>query len=104
MIEALQKMGAEIVACDPAAIKEAEKIMAGVTFHEDPYETVEGADAMILMTEWNPYRNLDLDRIKKGLKSPIIIDLRNIYDPKRMADLGFQYTSVGRPGEKELEN
>lgn len=97
VIEALQALGAEIVACDPAAISEARKILKNVTFKDDPYATIEGADAMILMTEWNPYRNLDLERIKGALKSPIIIDLRNIYEPKRMKDLGFQYTSVGRP-------
>ncbi len=97
IIEALQKLGAEIVACDPAAIEEAEKVLSNVTYAADPYEAIEGADAMILMTEWNPYRSLDLDRIKAAMKSPIVIDLRNIYDPKQMAEMGFQYASVGRP-------
>ncbi|VAX30044.1 UDP-glucose 6-dehydrogenase [hydrothermal vent metagenome] len=97
VIEALQALGAEIVACDPAAISEASKVLKDVTFKDDPYATIEGADAMILMTEWNPYRNLDLERIKSALKSPIIIDLRNVYEPKRMKEMGFQYTSVGRP-------
>ncbi len=97
VIEALQALGAEIVACDPAAISEASKVLKDVTFKDDPYATIEGADAMILMTEWNPYRNLDLERIKDALKSPIIIDLRNVYEPKRMKEMGFQYTSVGRP-------
>lgn len=97
IIQALQELGAKIVACDPAAVKEAGKILNDVIFKDDPYAAIEGADAMILMTEWNPYRNLDLDRIKKTLNSPIIIDLRNIYDPKRMKEMGFQYTSVGRP-------
>ncbi|NOY83696.1 MAG: UDP-glucose/GDP-mannose dehydrogenase family protein [Nitrospirae bacterium] len=97
VIEALQALGAEIVACDPAAISEARKVLKDVTFKDDPYATIEGADAMILMTEWNPYRNLDLERIKSALKSPIIIDLRNVYEPKRMKEMGFQYTSVGRP-------
>ncbi len=97
VIEALQALGAEIVACDPAAISEASKVLKNVTFKDDPYATIEGADAMILMTEWNPYRNLDLERIKSALKSPIIIDLRNVYEPKRMKEMGFQYTSVGRP-------
>lgn len=97
IIEALQALGAEIVACDPAAISEASKVLKNVTFKEDPYTCVEGADAMILMTEWNPYRSLDLERIKNNLNAPIIIDLRNIYEPKRMKEMGFQYTSVGRP-------
>lgn len=97
IIEALQALGAEIVACDPAAISEASKVLKNVTFKDDPYATIEDADAMIIMTEWNPYRNLDLERIKAQLKSPIIIDLRNIYEPRRMKEMGFQYTSVGRP-------
>lgn len=97
IIDALQKKGAVIVAYDPAAMKEAEKTLQKVEYAADPYKVAEGADAIILITEWNPFRNLDLDRIKKGLKSPIFIDLRNVYDPKKMAALGFQYTSIGRP-------
>lgn len=96
IIQALQKKGASIVACDPAAMKEAQKVLTEVVYHSDPYEVADGADALILMTEWNPFRNLDLDLIKKKLKSPIFIDLRNVYEPKKMAALGFQYTSVGR--------
>ncbi len=96
IIQALQKKGASIVAYDPAAVKEAEKVLTDVVYRSDPYEVADGADALILMTEWNPFRNLDLDLIKKKLKSPIFIDLRNVYDPKKMAALGFQYTSIGR--------
>jgi len=103
IVEALQKLGAEIVACDPAAIEEAKKIMEKVTFVDDPYSAIDGADALILMTEWNPYRSLDLDRVKESMKAPMIIDLRNIYEPKRMEGFGFRYTSVGRPGEIDLE-
>ncbi len=102
--EALQKSGAEIVACDPAAIEEAKKVMEGLTFVDDPYAAIDGADALILMTEWNPYRSLDLDRVKKSMKEPIFIDLRNVYEPKRMEEYGFKYTSVGRPGEMDLES
>lgn len=96
IIPALQKKGAFIVAYDPAAVKEAEKVLTDVVYASDPYEVADGADALILMTEWNPFRNLDLDLIKKKLKSPIFIDLRNVYEPKKMAALGFQYTSIGR--------
>lgn len=99
IIKALQKMEGEVVACDPASVSEAKKVLSNVTFVSDPYEASAGADAMILMTEWNPYRNLDLDRIKKALKSPVVVDLRNIYDPSRMNSLGFKYISVGRPSE-----
>jgi len=98
IVEALQQLGAEIVACDPAAIEEAKKIMKNVIFVEDPYSAIDGADALVLMTEWNPYRSLDFDRVKESMNTPIIIDLRNIYEPKKMEELGFKYTSVGRPG------
>ncbi len=97
IIQMLQKSGAHIVACDPAAINEAKKVLTGVDFVESPYEAIQGADAMILMTEWNPYRNLDLEQLKKGMKTPVMIDLRNIYDPKQIMAMGFQYVSVGRP-------
>ena len=97
IIESLRARGAQVVGCDPVALKEAKKVFPDLVLMEDPYAAVDGADALILMTEWNPYRNLDLERIKKSMKSPVIVDLRNIYDPKRMAEVGFQYTSVGRP-------
>lgn len=97
IIHALQERGAKIVAHDPAAMEEAKKVLKEVTYAADPYTVADGSDAIILMTEWNPFRNLDLDQIKKKLKTPIFIDLRNVYEPKKMAALGFQYTSVGRP-------
>ncbi|NKE70506.1 UDP-glucose dehydrogenase family protein [Candidatus Manganitrophus noduliformans] len=97
IIRALQERGAKIVAHDPAAMEESKKVLKEVTYAADPYAVADGSDAIILMTEWNPFRNLDLDQIKKKLKSPIFIDLRNVYEPKKMAALGFQYTSVGRP-------
>ncbi len=97
IIEALQKGGAKIVASDPVAVEEAKKVLIDVEYASDPYAAAEGADALILITEWNPFRNLDLEKIKERLKSPVFIDLRNVYEPKRMADFGFHYTSVGRP-------
>ena len=97
IIRALQERGAKIIAHDPAAMDEAKKVLKEVTYADDPYAVADGSDAIILMTEWNPFRNLDLDQIKKKLKSPIFIDLRNVYEPKKMAALGFKYTSVGRP-------
>lgn len=97
IIRALQERGAKVIAHDPAAMEEAKKVLKGVTYASDPYEVAEGSDAIILMTEWNPFRNLDLDQIKKKLKTPVFIDLRNVYEPKKMAALGFKYASVGRP-------
>jgi UDPglucose 6-dehydrogenase len=63
---------------------------------QDAYQTVEGADAIVLVTEWNQFRNLDLEQIRSKVKSPIFIDLRNVYEPQRMAEQGFYYVSVGR--------
>ncbi len=97
IIDALQKKGARITSFDPAAMEEAKKVLQDVLYVSDPYAVAEGADALILMTEWNLFRNLDMARIKGALKSPVFIDLRNVYEPKKMADLGFRYSSVGRP-------
>ncbi|MCG3116701.1 MAG: UDP-glucose/GDP-mannose dehydrogenase family protein [Candidatus Manganitrophus sp. SA1] len=97
IIRALQERGAKIIAHDPAAMEEAKKVLKEVTYAADPYTVADGSDAIILMTEWNPFRNLDLDQIKKKLKAPVFVDLRNVYEPKKMAALGFKYTSVGRP-------
>ena len=97
IIRALQERGAKIIAHDPAAMEEAKKVLKEVTYAADPYAVADGSDAIILMTEWNPFRNLDLDQIKKKLKAPVFVDLRNVYEPKKMAALGFKYTSVGRP-------
>ncbi len=96
IIQALQKKGAILVAYDPAAISEAQKVFSDIEYAQDPYGAAEGADAIVLMTEWNMFRNLDLQEIKRKLKSPVFIDLRNVYDPKMMTGLGFHYTSVGR--------
>jgi UDPglucose 6-dehydrogenase len=96
ILPALQKLGATVRAYDPAAMGEAEKALDGVVFCSDPYEAVTGCDGVILMTEWNQFRNLDLGRVKAALRRPVFIDLRNVYDPKRMRDLGFIYAGVGR--------
>jgi UDPglucose 6-dehydrogenase len=92
----LLKEGASIQAYDPAAMEEASKLLPGIRFCESAYEVAQGADVLVLMTEWNQFRNLDFDQIKSALKSPVFVDLRNVYEPERMASLGFQYTSVGR--------
>ncbi|MFY9269305.1 MAG: UDP-glucose/GDP-mannose dehydrogenase family protein [Candidatus Manganitrophaceae bacterium] len=97
IINGLQERGVRVVAHDPAAMEEAKKVLKGVEYVEDPYAVADGSDAIILMTEWNPFRNLDLDQVKKRLKTPLFIDLRNVYEPQRMVDLGFRYVSVGRP-------
>jgi len=79
---------------------EARKLLPGITLCADAYDAATGADALVLMTEWNQLRNLELERIKRNLKAPVFVDLRNVYEPARMASLGFHYTSVGRPASR----
>ena len=76
---------------------EAKKLLSGVAFSNDAYGTMEGADAVVLLTEWNQFRNLDLDRMTKLLRNPTIVDLRNIYSPSYMKSAGFNYSCIGRP-------
>ncbi len=96
ILSILLEHGAHIRAYDPQAMKEAAKLMPEVTYCQNPYETCEGADALVLMTEWNEFRALDLERIKGLLKEPVFIDLRNVYRPEVLREHGFFYYSVGR--------
>ena len=96
LIKGLQKAGATIRAYDPEAMENAARFFDNVTFCEEAYETANGADALVIATEWNEFRALNLDRIRKLLKQPVIIDLRNVYDPQRMKAEGFNYVAVGR--------
>ena len=97
IIPALQGAGANIRAFDPEGMAEARENLGGVVFCEDVYETMIGADALAILTEWNQFRGLDLERMKATLKQPVMVDLRNIYDPRTMAEAGFSYSSIGRP-------
>ncbi|MBD24045.1 MAG: UDP-glucose 6-dehydrogenase [Candidatus Marinimicrobia bacterium] len=97
IIPALQNSGASIRAFDPQGMGEAKKLLSGVAFSNDAYGTMEGADAVVLLTEWNQFRNLDLDRMTKLLRNPTIVDLRNIYSPSYMKSAGFNYSCIGRP-------
>ncbi len=97
IIPKLQAEGAEVRAYDPAGMEEARKLLPTVTLCANAYEAAAGADALVLMTEWNQFRNLDLEQIKRSLKQPVFVDLRNVYEPARMTALGFRYSSVGRP-------
>jgi len=89
--------GARIRAFDPEGMDEARKLMPELVYCRDAYQTMEGADALILLTEWNEFRGLDLGRVKGLLASPLVIDLRNIYQPQEMAVAGLSYLSIGRP-------
>ena len=98
IVEMMLNEGALIKAFDPAGMENAKKVMPyTITYCADSYEVAEGSDALVILTEWNQFRKLDLSKIKTLLKSPKIIDLRNIYDPANMSRMGFEYTSVGRP-------
>ncbi|MDA8087863.1 MAG: UDP-glucose/GDP-mannose dehydrogenase family protein [Nitrospiraceae bacterium] len=98
IIEKLVGEKAMIRAYDPVAVSTAKKALPEeVLYFQDPYEAARGADAIVILTEWNELRNLDLDRLKKLLNRPYFFDLRNIYEPARMRQAGFKYYSVGRP-------
>jgi UDPglucose 6-dehydrogenase len=89
--------GARIRAFDPEGIDESKKLMPELVYCHDAYQAMEGADALILLTEWNEFRGLDLGRVKGLLAGPLVIDLRNIYQPQEMAAVGLSYLSIGRP-------
>jgi len=96
IIRGLLAMGAKVKAFDPAAMDEAKAVLPEVEYGRDPYDVAKESDALVLATEWNQFRRLDLQRIKTLLKTPIFIDLRNVYDPDQMKRLGFNYCGVGR--------
>ena len=100
IVPALQKGGATIRAYDPEGMEEAKRLLRDIAWCDDAYETMEGADAVVIITEWNEFRALDLGRVKTLMRAPVMIDLRNIYKPSEMAAAGFAYTSVGRPEAK----
>jgi UDPglucose 6-dehydrogenase len=97
IINELMREGVNIRAYDPICTKEENRILPKVKYCKDPYDAVKGAHALVIVTEWNEFRNLQLDKIKKLLKEPYFFDMRNIYDPQRMKETGFQYYCVGRP-------
>ena len=97
ILPALLEKGARIQAHDPKGMTEASQhLPAGITYKDTPYQVCDGADALILMTEWNQYRALDFDRIKSLMNDPLLIDLRNVYEPEAMKKLGFRYVGIGR--------
>jgi UDPglucose 6-dehydrogenase len=96
IIPALQAQGAVIQAYDPEGMEEAGRLLKDVDFRKGPYEAVEGAHAVVIVTEWDQFRALDLDRVKLLMRDPILIDLRNIYRPAEMRARGFNYASIGR--------
>ncbi len=97
ILPALHQAGADLHAYDPEGMKEARGLLDNITFCDNAYTTLEKADAVVIITEWNEFRALDLERIKSLMNEPVMIDLRNIYEPDEMRACGFQYSCVGRP-------
>jgi len=98
IISRLVREGAQVRAFDPVAMADAREMLESpITFCSDAYEALKGADAAVLITEWNQFRSLDLERIHRDMRQPFFFDLRNVYEPQTMRDFGFRYFSVGRP-------
>ena len=97
IVPGLMAQGATVRAFDPAGMAEAGRVLDGVIWCRDSYDAMAGADALVILTEWNEFRALDLNRAQDLLETPLIVDLRNIYDPAEVAAAGFRYVSVGRP-------
>jgi UDPglucose 6-dehydrogenase len=96
IIHGLVERGATVRAYDPVAREEAAKVLPEIIYAEDEYDAVTGTDALVFMTEWNQFRALDMERIRRLMRTPNIADLRNIYEPEAMRELGFAYVGVGR--------
>ena len=97
IVPALQAAGAVIRVFDPAGMHEAKKHFDGVIWCDTAYECLGGADLLTIVTEWNEFRSLDLKRVKQLMRDPVIVDMRNVYEPAAMAQAGFRYSSIGRP-------
>ncbi|GAC1334820.1 MAG: hypothetical protein NVSMB26_18210 [Beijerinckiaceae bacterium] len=102
LVAGLQDLGARVRAFDPEGLANARDLLHDVDYAEDAYACASGADALVIVTEWDLFRALDLERIKTALKAPLIVDLRNIYEPADMRRRGFNYVSVGRPQTRPL--
>jgi UDPglucose 6-dehydrogenase len=105
LVTALKDFGARVRAYDPVGIEQARSILPDVTFCDGPYSCAEGADAVVIVTEWEQFRALDLDRLRSVMARPVIVDLRNIYRAEEMKRANFRYLAVGRPtAERHLES
>ena len=101
IVSALQAAGATVRAFDPVGMEEAKAVLDGVVWCDNAYDTMIDAEALTIITEWNEFRALDFDHVKSLMKRPVMVDLRNIYNPDEMAAAGFHYTCVGRPSPPE---
>ncbi|WP_271201956.1 UDP-glucose dehydrogenase family protein [Methylopila turkensis] len=98
IVPALEKAGATVAAFDPEAMEQAKPLLPNVVYAEDAYSAIKDADALVILTEWDQFRALDLARVKSTLKSPVVVDLRNVYRPDDMAQRGFTYSGIGAAG------
>jgi UDPglucose 6-dehydrogenase len=96
IIQTLQDAGADVSAFDPEGVEQAKLVLQNVRYADSPYDAVTGADVMVLVTEWDAFRALDLSRVKALLKAPVVVDLRNVYRPEEMARHGLTYSGIGR--------
>jgi UDPglucose 6-dehydrogenase len=97
IVQGLLDRGATVRAFDPEAMEGCRPLFPAVVFCDNAYEAAEGADALVILTEWNQFRKLELDRLHELLRRPLVVDLRNLYEPEKMAAAGFRYISIGRP-------
>jgi UDPglucose 6-dehydrogenase len=97
IVQGMLDRGASVRAFDPEAMEGCRPLFPTVHFCENAYEVAEGADALVIVTEWNQFRKLELDRLQRALRRPLVVDLRNLYEPEKMAAAGFEYVSIGRP-------
>ncbi|MGE0701138.1 MAG: UDP-glucose/GDP-mannose dehydrogenase family protein [Hyphomicrobiaceae bacterium] len=97
LVTALEDAGAHVRGFDPEGMQQAREVLPGLRLVDSAYACIDGADAVVIVTEWNEFRALDMRRVKALLKAPIVVDLRNVYRPEEMSRLGFTYVSVGRP-------
>ena len=95
--QALIDAGVEVTAYDPEGMEQAQPMMPQVSMSRDPYAAAEGADAVVIVTEWDAFRALDFKRMRELVRTPTLVDLRNIYEPEEVRSAGFSYVSVGRP-------
>jgi UDPglucose 6-dehydrogenase len=97
IIDALQRAGAQVRAHDPAGVEQAKRVLSGVTYAPTPYACAEGADAIVLITEWDAYRGLDLQQLRQLVRTPVLVDLRNVYRAEQAVRHGFDYHRIGGP-------
>jgi UDPglucose 6-dehydrogenase len=97
VVRTLQDAGAKVRAFDPEGMEQAKLVLENVTYCDGPYDAMEGADGLAIVTEWDAFRALDFERLKETMAEPVLVDLRNIYEPRDVSRQGFRYFGVGRP-------